>query len=135
MQTRISWGFWVGPLGGATSAFYIVGKTLSLLQEINSQKHKARRAGLFEVSESGVCLLCVPGKRETRLRGTESPKQPSSLHVYPGGVLGRIPSETLTRVPIPPYTHGVYTGVHMVVRARKSLATHLGPVLDEFNAH
>lgn len=101
MQTRVSLGFCVGPLGGVASAFYPVGKTLSLLQEMNSQKHKARGAGLFEVSESGLCLLCVPGKRETRLQGTESPKQASSLRVCPEGFLGHIPSQTLTKVPIP----------------------------------
>lgn len=94
-------GFCVGPLGGVASAFYPVGKTLSLLQEMNSQKHKARGAGLFEVSESGLCLLGVPGKRETRLQGTESPKQASSLRVCPEGFLGHIPSQTLTKVPIP----------------------------------
>lgn len=50
------------PLGGAASALYTVGETLNLLQEINSQKHKARGVGLSEVSESGVCPRCVPGK-------------------------------------------------------------------------
>lgn len=70
---------WDPGWGPSVSAFYIVGKTLSLLQEINSQKHKARGAGLFEVSESAGCLLCVPGKRETRLQGTESP---SGLLLY-----------------------------------------------------
>lgn len=32
------------------------GQNPSLLQEINSQKHKAGGAGLSEVSESAVCL-------------------------------------------------------------------------------
>lgn len=51
-----------GPLGGAASALYTVGDTLSLLQEINSQRHKARGAGLSEVSKSGDGPGCVPGK-------------------------------------------------------------------------
>lgn len=47
------------------------GTTLSLLQEINSQKHKAGGVGLSEVSESAVCLhVCQakgkPGCREQK---------------------------------------------------------------------
>lgn len=69
MQTRVSCGFWVGPLGGAAFASSIVGKTLSLLQETNSQKHKARGRGfLRSASLESACCVCQakgkPGYRE-----------------------------------------------------------------------
>lgn len=73
MQTRVSCGFWMGPLGGAASAFYIVGKPLSLLQEINSQKHKARGWDfLRSVSLESACCVCQakgkPGYREQKVQ-------------------------------------------------------------------
>lgn len=78
---------WDPGWGPSVSAFYIVGKTLSLLQEINSQKHKARGAGLFEVSESAVCLLCARQKGN-QATGNRKSKRAASLRVSPEGFLG-----------------------------------------------
>lgn len=91
-----------GPLGGAASALYTAGDTLSLLHEIVRGTRLEGRGSLRSASletAQGVC----------RAKGAEV-RQASSSHAYSEGSLGRMPSQILTRVPVPPYPQYTWWG-------------------------